>query len=220
MPLAERLLASNRVLLVDIECTCGLGVANERDVQEVIELGLCMDGKASPAQHGAQLSAYVRPSYTQVNAFCERLTGISDGMLRDEPCFKPRMEWLERALVKWQPELWASWGDFDREQVQRECDRLGVPNPLATLVHINAKRALARHLAAVAESRAMTFPKGAKRGVGIGRALKFLGLEFEGRQHCGADDAFNMARVIAGVRRFQMGESLSGDRTPSRSMHA
>jgi len=34
------------------------------------------------------------------------------------------------------------------------------------------------------------------RGVGLGKALAQLGMDFEGRPHCGADDAWNAARVL------------------------
>lgn len=201
-PEACRLLLAKSLLLVDLECTCGLGVPNERDVQEIIEIGMWLGSEEDwGGVRRSQHSLFVRPQHTVVNDFCTRLTGITAGAISGEPVFSARVKWLQSTgMPRWGAEVWSSWGEFDKSQFQRQCDREGLENPLAAVPHVNAKAVLKPALQAIAQERGGSFPKGARRGVGLGTALTLLGMEFVGRPHSGADDAFNAARVIHAVR--------------------
>jgi inhibitor of KinA sporulation pathway (predicted exonuclease) len=78
---------------------------------------------------------------------------------------------------------WASWGDYDRRQFERQCDATGVPFPFGP-THLNLKT-----LFAVAHVL--------QREVGMEAALQRLGMPLEGTHHRGVDDAWNIARVFA-----------------------
>lgn len=205
-PEAWQLLSTKSLLLIDLECTCGLGVPNERDVQEIIEIGTWVgseDDWREPRR--SQHSLYVRPQHTAINEFCTRLTGITAAQVSGEPTFESRVQWLGSVgLHRWNADRWGSWGEFDKSQFQRQCDREGLENPLAQLGHINAKAVLKPLLQAMAEEMGSQFPRGARRGVGLGTALNLLGMKFEGRPHSGADDAFNAGRVIHAVRSWAL----------------
>ena len=77
---------------------------------------------------------------------------------------------------------WASYGDYDRRQFERQCERERVGFPFGP-THINIKNLFAlRH--------------GLDREVGMADALKLLSLPLDGRHHSGVDDAWNIARIL------------------------
>jgi inhibitor of KinA sporulation pathway (predicted exonuclease) len=79
-------------------------------------------------------------------------------------------------------EGWGSWGAFDHRQLQRECARKGLANPLASLLHTNLKDRFAKRL-------------GIKQ-VGMAKALQLADLPLLGAHHRGMDDSLNIARLI------------------------
>jgi inhibitor of KinA sporulation pathway (predicted exonuclease) len=81
--------------------------------------------------------------------------------------------------------LFCSWGNYDRNQLERDARRHGVRLPLGR-DHWNLKAAFARR-----------FTDG--RECGVGQALRRLGLSFQGTHHRGIDDARNIARILPHV---------------------
>jgi len=80
---------------------------------------------------------------------------------------------------------WASWGKYDREKLQQQCEVTGVPYPFGW-THWDLKRLY------------WLMERGARgRPMGLGRALKHEKLEFVGQQHRAMDDAMNAARILA-----------------------
>lgn len=196
MTLTE-LLGARSVLFLDIECTCFLGVEDERQAQEVIEFGLCF--RKGPDSTLEPQSLYVRPVSTVVNRECEALTGITPAMLEGQPTFQEREGELSGLIREQGVKAWASWGEFDRQQVRRQCVGQGVDNPLDQLPHVNLRHATRSGLRAMTRSRGVAWPEGANKGVGLQRAAAMTGLAFEGRPHSGAADAYNAARVAVAV---------------------
>lgn len=209
MTLTE-LLGTRSVLFLDIECTCFLGVEDERQVQEVIEFGLCF--RSGPDSLLDHQSLYVRPVSTVVNRECEALTGITPAMLEGQPTFQTRVEDLSRLMQERGVTAWASWGEFDRQQVRRQCVREGVGNPLDELPHVNLRHATRSGLRSMARSRGVVWPAGANKGVGLQRAAAMAGLAFEGRPHSGAADAYNAGRVAAAVAKWAAEHAQGGVR--------
>jgi inhibitor of KinA sporulation pathway (predicted exonuclease) len=78
---------------------------------------------------------------------------------------------------------WASWGAWDERMLRNQCDLEGVAYPFRS-DHFNV-----RTLHAMAN--------GLVKPVGLGRALRQLRLTFEGTPHRAADDAYNVARILA-----------------------
>lgn len=199
MTLTE-LLGARSVLFLDIECTCFLGVEDERQAQEVIEFGLCLRTGAGSLLEPRSL--YVRPVSTVVNRECEALTGITPAMLESQPIFQAAVGELSRLMQEQGVQAWASWGEFDRQQVRRQCVREGVSNPLDELPHVNLRHATRSGLRSMARSRGVVWPAGANKGVGLQRAAAMAGLAFEGRPHSGAADAYNAGRVAVAVAKW------------------
>jgi inhibitor of KinA sporulation pathway (predicted exonuclease) len=170
------------VNVIDIEATCWEGTPPAGQVNEIIEIGICALDTATGAITPA-LSLMVRPELSTVSAFCTELTGITasdvaTGMAFAEAC--------DRLIAEFDApgRLWLSWGDYDRKQFMRDCEAKQVAY-LFGQDHINAKALHGR----------LTQPR--RKQIGMARALESYGLLLKGRHHRGADDAHNIARIVA-----------------------
>lgn len=176
------------LLVIDVECTCSDSRTPEPaqvgpEEMEIIELGAVI---ATPAgevldRFGRLVRPLERPVLTD---FCRGLTSIRQA---DVDAAQPLATVL-RELAIWltatmpRISVWASWGDFDRKQLERERRRKELPSPIADLPHINLKAGFAK------QHRC--------KQVGMAKALEMAGLPLVGQQHRGLDDATNIARLI------------------------
>ncbi|MFD5967313.1 exonuclease domain-containing protein [Streptomyces sp. NPDC060311] len=170
--------------VIDLEATCWQGQPPPGAVSEIIEIGLAvvdLDARERVARH----RILVRPTRSRVGAFCTELTGITQGEADRGVSLAQACETLVRdhgAGVR----HWASWGDYDRKQLVRQCAADGIAHPFghpAERAHINAKAVFAD-------------AHGLRRRPGMARALEIAGLPLEGRHHRGVDDAWNIAALV------------------------
>jgi inhibitor of KinA sporulation pathway (predicted exonuclease) len=169
----------DKIVVVDLETTCW--ERRERDqIMEVIEVGVCLLDIGSSKITDRQ-SILVKPVYSVVSEFCTKLTTLTQELVETgirfrEACLKLEDEYQSKMRV------WASYGDFDRRQFEKECRLKNVPYPFGSR-HINVKTlfAIKHRLAEEAE---------------IDKALALLGLELVGTHHRGVDDAYNVARIL------------------------
>ena len=178
------MMAGNKLLVVDLEATCSEDDTISRSNMEIIEIGAAIVC-CSNLEIVDTFQVYVRPVVTpMLTGFCTELTGIEQETVDAAEPFGLAVtayrEWLGR-----HPELaaWASWGNYDKGQFELDCERHCVPGLHANLLHLNLKNFFAK---AVGEKR-----------MGLGRAIKFVGATFEGRAHCGLDDAINMSKLLS-----------------------
>jgi inhibitor of KinA sporulation pathway (predicted exonuclease) len=169
--------------VVDVEATCWTGKPPAGQTSEIIEIGLTVVDTHDQTRISKH-RILVRPEHSTVSPFCTELTGLTQkevdtGVTFAEACTQLRKEHRSDSRV------WASWGDYDRKQFQRQCDVGNVPYPFGS-AHVNAKQQFAA---------AQGWPK----GVGMHRALEVAGLPLEGRHHSGADDAWNIAALVLGL---------------------
>ncbi|WP_256668509.1 MULTISPECIES: hypothetical protein [unclassified Pseudomonas] len=85
-------------------------------------------------------------------------------------------------LAQYSDAAWASWGDYDARQLERDADLAGCPSLLEGLPHFNAKK----WHAGLYDDR----PKSLKQTV------ESLGLVWRGTYHRGIDDARNVASIL------------------------
>lgn len=166
--------------VIDVEATCWEGEPPPGQVSEIIEIGLCVVDTFTRTR-AERHRLLVRPERSEVSAFCTRLTGLTAGDLRGGLSFAEACRVLGREH-RAGSRPWASWGDYDRKQFERQCRASGVPSPFG-----------ARHTNAKAEfSRAHGLP----RRLGMAQALEYAGLPLEGRHHRGDDDAWNIGALV------------------------
>lgn len=183
------------VLIIDLEATCDEGDRLPPDEMEIIEIGAVWanaDGHVIDT-----FQALVRPVvHPQLTAFCMQLTGIQQSDVDDAEPFPIAASKLASFAQGFHPQstVWGSWGQFDANQLARECERHGVQHPLIGFEHVNLKR---------------RFAKGRKiKEVGTARALQMVGYSLDGTHHRGLDDAKNIAKLLRHIPSKSLEEVL------------
>jgi inhibitor of KinA sporulation pathway (predicted exonuclease) len=173
------------IIVVDVESTCWEGPPPNGEQSEIIEMGLC----ALNVADGARLerrSIFVRPERSQVSAYCTRLTTITWAQVDQGVSFAEACQLVAREYNT-RERTWASYGDYDRRQFERQCAARGVAYPFG-VTHLNVKNLVALAL-------------GLPHEVGMDEALRLWGLSLEGTHHRADDDAWNIAALLAGALR-------------------
>lgn len=167
-------------LVVDLEATCDSDPATiPRDESEIIEIGAVLVDGTTLAPVG-EFQTFVRPTkHPKLTRFCTELTTITQADVDAAPTLP---EVAKRVATFAAGTIFCSWGAYDKNQVRRECQRLGIDPVLPLRGHLNLKEELAR----VAGDR--------RRG--NRDALAWLGLTATGTYHRGIDDARNIARIL------------------------
>lgn len=169
--------------VIDVEATCWEGQPPAGAVNEIIEIGLTVVDLAA-GERLAKHRILVRPRRSRVSEFCTRLTGLTQAEVDTGIEFADACALLaEEHRADSRP--WASWGDYDRNQFQRQCKATGTRYPFGSR-HTNAKLVF-------------TQANGLKRRPGMATALDIAGLPLDGRHHSGADDAWNIAALVLGL---------------------
>jgi len=127
---------------------------------------------------------FVRPEHSKVTKFCTELTGITSQDVRRADKYPTVIDRLKEEY-KVDKIPWVSWGDYDREQFEKMSELHEVKYPFFK-THTNLKYIFA-------------ILKGMSEEVGLKPALRYLNMDFEGRPHNGADDAYNIAKIFVQV---------------------
>ena len=170
----------DKILVIDVEATCWEGEAPAGQINEIIEIGLCVLDVAT-GERTAPRAIMVKPQHSTLSKYCIQLTTITPEMVADGLHFTEACQLLREEYSAHQ-RTWASYGDYDRLQFKQQCEVEGIPYPFGRS-HINVKNLLALQL-------------GLKKEVGLQRGCGLLGLTFEGTIHRGFDDAWNIAAVL------------------------
>lgn len=170
-------------LVIDLEATSDEGGWPLADM-EIIEIGATL-----AAADGRELDHFQRfvcplrrPCLTP---FCRELTRISQSEIDAAAPLAGVWSQFERWLARHSPRLegWASWGDYDRRQLEQDWRRHRLDSRLMQLPHLNLKQAFA-------QARRLQHP------VGLNTALQLAGFSFQGQQHRALEDARNTARLL------------------------
>ncbi|EES18178.1 ERI1 exoribonuclease 2 [Sorghum bicolor] len=195
-------------VVIDFEATCQEGSVIYP--QEIIEFpSVLVDGAT-----GRTLSTfrtYVRPRHhPRLTDFCRDLTGITQGDVDAGVTLAEALgmhdRWLEAHGAKLGKLAVVTWGDWDcRTMLEGECRFKGIEKPHYFDDWINLR-----------------LPFSAAFGVGNVRftlqdAIRKAGLQWEGRLHCGLDDALNTAHLLVELMRRGTLLKITGSLAPKRS---
>lgn len=170
-------------LVIDLEATTEEGGWPVAEM-EIIEIGATLVN-----QDGRELDhfeRFVRPQRRPLlTHFCRELTHISqDNIDSAAPLGTvwPQFErWLGHHLAR--VVGWASWGDYDKHQLEEEWRQHELSTALTTLPHVNLKLRFA-------QARQL------QRPMGLNAALQLAGMQFSGQQHRALADARNTGRLL------------------------
>ena len=170
------------VNIVDVESTCWREKTPPRgQISEIIEIGIAVVEVATK-QIVETESILVKPMRSSVSSFCTELTTITQEMVDKDGIPLNTAIGALMHRFKSRDRVWASWGDYDRVQFQRNCQEYRIAYPFGR-VHYNAKNLF-------------SLMNGYKREFGMEEALQKAGLSLEGTHHRGGDDAKNIARLF------------------------
>ena len=176
--MAKRL---DHLLVVDVEATCWEGDPPAGQLNEIIEIGICL--LEIPTLYRLdKRSILVRPERSTVSDFCTQLTTITPEMVQNGKSFQEACSILRKEFRS-EERAWASYGDYDRTQFEKQCRHTGTVYPFGR-THLNVKSLLA-------------LAYGLPNEIGMSQALELMGLPLEGTHHRGHDDAWNIAAVAA-----------------------
>jgi inhibitor of KinA sporulation pathway (predicted exonuclease) len=177
--MAKRL---DHVLVIDIESTCwDGGMPPKGEANDIIEIGL-VPLEVSTGKRLEKRSILVKPERSKVSPFCTQLTTLTQEQVSTGIRFKDACKLLEDEYHS-SERLWASYGDYDRRQFEKQCRDEGVRYPFGPS-HLNVKSLFA-------------IGRGLPSEVGLPQAMALLGLKLEGTHHRGHDDAWNIAAILA-----------------------
>ncbi|PAA76094.1 hypothetical protein BOX15_Mlig011273g1 [Macrostomum lignano] len=174
------------LLVVDFEATCES--QNPDNYQhEIIEFPLVLldlhEGKVVDKFH-----TYCRPKlHPKLSEFCRQFTGIEQDVVDSAPSFPAALAavqaWLQHSDALTEPLALAADCQADVATFLRlQCSLDGIPVPAWAHYWVNLRITFQRHYAL-------------ERKLNLSGMLAALGLEFEGRPHCGLDDAVNVAKI-------------------------
>lgn len=169
----------DKIIIIDIEATCWRGKPPPGQENEIIEVGVCLYDVRSDALSDKR-GIFVRPEKSVVSAFCTELTTITPQQVEAGVTFGDVCALLERDYDA-RNRLWVSWGDYDRRMFKEQCRHRNIRYPFSDK-YLNLKRLFAE------------LYKGQRQG--MKQALEALGLPLEGTHHRGADDAWNIGRLL------------------------
>jgi len=179
----------DKILVIDIEATCWEGKIPVGQQNEIIEIGICVLMTAT-GDRITKDSIIVKQQYSEVSAFCTDLTTLTPQQVAKGISLKAACQILKDQYESPQY-TWASYGNYDRRQFERECQAKKISYPFSSS-HLNVKNLLALTL-------------GWEKEVGMVTALEKLGLPLEGIHHRGADDAWNIANLLGRwLRQYRM----------------
>jgi inhibitor of KinA sporulation pathway (predicted exonuclease) len=171
----------DQIIVVDVEATCWEGITPTEQISEIIEIGICtLD--ISLGKRLENNCILVRPEQSKISQFCTELTTlrqeqVDQGIAFQEACAILKKKYLSKERI------WASYGDYDRRQFERQCRDRNISYPFGSR-HINVKSLLAIIYALPQE-------------ISMVQALELFKLPLEGIHHRGRDDAWNIAAILA-----------------------
>ncbi|KAI4382148.1 hypothetical protein MLD38_008147 [Melastoma candidum] len=172
-------------VVIDFEATCDKD--KKPHPQEIIEFpSVLVNGMTGELEDCFQI--YVRPTYNQqLSDFCKELTGIEqiqvDKGVPLSEALHMHDKWLEEKGIKQTKFAIVTWSNWDcRVVLESECRFKKIKKPLYFNRWINLKVPFYEAFGSVR--------------CNLKEAVKLAGLIWEGRAHCGLDDARNTARLV------------------------
>ena len=176
------------LIIIDLEATCWPeNLKPPEQHSEIIEIGICTFDLMLWSIAVSD-TIVVIPTQSEVSKYCTDLTGWTQKALEESGVLLKDACKTLTGVYNTKQHVWASWGDYDRIQFERECSRKDLSYPFGKK-HINLKTLFAIHYEL-------------KREVGMMDALKLCKLGLEGCLHSGRDDAWNLGRILEAQGRF------------------
>lgn len=173
-----------KVVCFDLEMCCWNDGRNPR-TGEIIEIGIAeVDLFTGVITRVSQY--YVKPEKDEVSAFCTELTGITQAVVDKQG--RPLKEVIESIEKRYGfNKIYGAWGR-DQWVVLDECQRKGIRIRRFEYVNYSLMYKMSK------KTKKMRF--------GHRKAMNMENLGWQGQQHSGVVDAFNLARLVLHMNGF------------------
>jgi ERI1 exoribonuclease 2 len=187
------------LLVLDFEATCWNNLDSKKKQSEIIEFPVVLyDVKNNEIV--AEFQQYVIPTeHPKLSDFCIQLTGIQQNQVDNgvplPTCLLEFMRWINEQMKLYNMDFpggkgdgtktcaFVTWSDWDLGVcLKKECNRKRIHCHKMFRKWIDVRALYKLHF-----KRPLT---------GLSGALLDLGLQFEGKEHCGLHDARNTARLV------------------------
>jgi inhibitor of KinA sporulation pathway (predicted exonuclease) len=149
---------------------------------ETIEIGLVVIDLET-LEIVDEFQRFVRPQINPIlTDFCRELTSIQQADVDSAGTYAEVGQELGALIAQYPNAAWASWGDYDARQLERDAGFAACPSLLEALPHFNARK----WHAGLYDNRSK----------GLMQTVESLGLKWQGNYHRGIDDAKNVASII------------------------
>ncbi|KAI3411733.1 hypothetical protein GPALN_001800 [Globodera pallida] len=191
-------------IAIDFECTCEKG-EYEYD-HEIIEFPAVLVSVRSKKIIDT-FRAVIRPkNNSNLTKYCTQLTGITQKMVDEANTFPEALDMFRCWMAKHGLDglhnkggncrrfCYVTDGPWDIAKfMQADCIKWGMPIPHDFRAFLNLRRAFVNFYCHVrpGNPNPVRLPN-----ADLGEMLKRLGMQFEGHEHCGMDDTFNIARIV------------------------
>jgi 3'-5' exoribonuclease 1 len=172
------------ILVVDLEATCCDRQTIPRHQMETIEIGAVMVDLETLSIVD-EFQTFIKPRrHPILTDFCLQLTSISQAQVDTAPTFPAAIELWQPWLRQFDRTIFASWGDYDRKQLQQDSQHhhIDLPYPVSSN-HINLKQIFST-------------TQGLNKRYGMAQALNLVSIELTGTHHRGIDDARNISKLL------------------------
>lgn len=172
------------LLVTDLEATCTDKNEFPREESEIIEIGAVMiDFNGNILD---EFQTFIRPEkHPILTDFCKELTTIQQHQVDQAQVYADAMtefqRWVDKVSAR-EKYIFCSWGDFDKNIINRQSTELDTYGRTIVENHINLKKLFGKQ-------------NKLKRDPGVFKALQYKNMKFKGTQHRALDDAKNIARL-------------------------
>jgi len=195
----------SKLIVIDVEATCQKNFSKEfKTKQEIIEFGIhVVEENSLSIIH--KLSIIVKPIFhPQLTDFCKELTGITQKQVDNGVPFTQAIEIIKQVIrephkVLPSQDIFCSWGNFDYNIIDKNCNLHKVFNPFKSLPsgigligncgmyrHVNLKQFIADWYR--------------RKPCGLKRCCSYLKIGFQGQHHSAIDDSFNIVRILRTIQ--------------------
>lgn len=169
-------------IIIDFEATCSDKDEFPKNEMEIIEIGALTLDRIDLLKLN-EFDAFIKPVLNpNLTDFCKKLTSIRQEDVNSAKKFPEVIKEFNVWLSQYNNPVFCSWGNYDKNQLKQDCNYHNIAYPFNE-EHINLKELFSKR-------------QNLKKRLGVGKALKRAGIEFEGTPHRGIDDVRNIYKLI------------------------
>ena len=166
-------------LVIDIEATCWEHLTPPYPKSDIIEIGITSIAMPDKEVLDSR-SIIVIPTNSEISEFCTELTTLTpEYVAKNGIPFEDAIRIL-RNEYKVHRNMWASWGDFDKNNFCDQCKKETIRYPFNN-IHLNVKALFAWRYGF---------------NCSVSKAATYMGMQFEGTKHRGIWDSLMIAKML------------------------